>query len=982
MRHRRLLLLILVLGVAGAFIARGRMSRVPNDSDAVLSRAQEAFAAGRFDEAERLALRIARGRQSTPAAWLLAGKAAGAAGRPKEGLSHVRMLTSGDVGITAEALTEAGQLNRQLGHFAAAEGDFLKALTLRPEHKTPRRGLAEMYGKQGRFWDAHKLLFQLLRQGDIHTQELLRLGSTWVDLEAPQDANALLDMLPREPILGLRLAHIAIQRGEFEKAKAQLREVLLVFPEMLDARAWLGWVLFRAGDEPGVAEWIATLPEDANEHPLVWVVKGNWNSKHGQNRDAIDCFRQALILDPDQPEAIEQLANCLDATSSDEIASALRRRASQLSALTSTLRGIQRNPQDAPKLLTAARQLEELGRIWEALEWHRAVLRLSPDDGNVLREVARLEDRLTPGSPRVIATANPALLIKRRGTAAPERPIINVATSGLPRETPMEQDKVIRFVDRAIAVGIDFEYLPGDDPSTDGKRIVEAMGGGVAAVDFDGDGWVDLYFTQGGEWPPVDGQTDYLDRLYRNVRGAAFEDVTEAAVVHEELFSHGVATGDWDGDGFVDLYVANHGLNRLLHNMGDGTFQDVTGVAGLAAAHWTTSCLVADLNQDALPELFDVNYAVGNYEQICTGNNGRSRSCRPSIFQAIDDALHRNLGDGRFADCSAEAGIPASDGYGLGIVAADFDGSGRLSLFVANDTTANHYFVNESASPGGELRFVERAVPNGLAFDYNGSALACMGVAAGDANGDGLIDLFVTNYYSEPNSLYVQDSARGFFKDETIRYGLRDPSYFLLGFGTQFIDGDLDGYLDLVLTNGHVDDFTFADEPFAMRPQFYRNRQGRVFEEVGPQELGPFFAGRYRGRGLARLDWNRDGREDVAISHLDSPAALLANESTGVGHFLALQLRGVESNRDAIGTTVGVLANGRRQTSQMTAGDGYQASNQRQLVFGLGTAEVVEEMTVRWLSGREQTFRNLPVDQELVLVEGAPQPVRLPSTER
>jgi ASPIC/UnbV protein/VCBS repeat protein len=530
----------------------------------------------------------------------------------------------------------------------------------------------------------------------------------------------------------------------------------------------------------------------------------------------------------------------------------------------------------------------------------------------------------------------------------------------------------------AAEAGVAFRYFAGSDSSEHGRRMFQFTGGGVAVLDYDADGWPDLYLAQGCRWPPVAGQTEHLDRLYRNRGDGTFEDVTAQGRLAEDRFGQGVAVGDFNNDGFPDLYIANIGANRLYMNQGDGTFEDVTQSAGIEGEAWTSSCLLADLNGDGLPDVYDVNYvqSADVYERICS-QNGKPRACAPTVFEPQPDRFYLNLGNGRFAERTEAAGMNVGGGNGLGIVAGDFDGSGRLSLFVANDQDANFYWSNETARPGASPQFVERGVLAGLAYDSDGKALACMGVAAGDADGDGRLDLFVTNYYEEPNTLYLQDSS-GTFIDATTASGLRTPSYRMLGFGTQFIDGELDGYPDLIVTNGHVEDLSERQVPYEMPPQYFRGLGGGKFAELPAAELGEFFEGEYLGRGLARLDWNRDGREDFVISHLDAPTALVSNVSRETGHYLAVQLRGVRSSRDAIGAEVAIEAAGRRRTQWLTAGDGYQASNQRQLVFGLGAEERVERLHIRWPSGRRQEFAGLAADQALIFVEGSPRATRLP----
>lgn len=331
--------------------------------------------------------------------------------------------------------------------------------------------------------------------------------------------------------------------------------------------------------------------------------------------------------------------------------------------------------------------------------------------------------------------------------------------------------------------------------------------------------------------------------------------------------------------------------------------------------------------------------------------------------------MYLNLGDGRFEEWTEEGGILTTYGKGLGIVAVDLTESGRLDLFVANDTDSNGLFVNTTPAAGETPRFREEAIGSGLAFDQNGRPQACMGVAVGDANGDALIDLFVTNYYQESNTLYLQQPGN-LFRDATHEAGLRESSLPMLGFGTQFLDAERDGFPDLICANGHVEDQRDRGVPYEMRPQFFRNLGAGRFVELSAKSLGPYFQQELLGRGMARLDWNRDGLEDVVISHLDAPAALLTNRTSKAGHYIALQLRGTTCSRDAIGTTVTLKVGDRNWVQQLTAGDGYQASNERQLIFGLGTLEQINELVIRWPSGVHQQYSKPQIDSTVIAVEG------------
>ena len=542
------------------------------------------------------------------------------------------------------------------------------------------------------------------------------------------------------------------------------------------------------------------------------------------------------------------------------------------------------------------------------------------------------------------------------------------------------------FDDRAQEAGVSFQYYNDSDPRVDGlTRVYQFTGGGTGIVDFDADGWPDIYLTQGcpiaaDNNEPVDaGAGGHLDRLFRNRGDGGFDDVTKDAGLVESAYSQGVTVGDYNSDGFADLYIGNLGRNRHYRNNGDGTFTEVTDITRTGGDHWTTSCLMADLNGDALADVYSVNYLSGPgvFTTVCRDLSGERHACAPAQFPAAQDQLYLNLGDGRFKNVTTSSGIEIPEGKGLGILAADFNGSGLLNLFIANDGVANFYFVNQTVSRGNDLQLKEQALPLGLAFNRDGFSEACMGVAAGDTDGDGLSELFVTNFFEESNTLYRRQ-ANGQFVDDTKRAGLSDPSVALLGFGTQFLDGELNGSLDLIVTNGHINVPNKQTVPYKMPPQYFSNRGDGNFVERKLGLAGPYFRGSYLGRGMARLDWNRDGLEDVVISHLDSAAALLLNTTTSPGHYLAVRLRGVQSNRDAIGTTAVVTLGDTTLYRQLTAGDGYHSSNQRLLTFGLGDHTRIDKLEIQWPSGLKMTIMDPPIDTELLFIEQHPQPYLCP----
>jgi hypothetical protein len=310
------------------------------------------------------------------------------------------------------------------------------------------------------------------------------------------------------------------------------------------------------------------------------------------------------------------------------------------------------------------------------------------------------------------------------------------------------------------------------------------------------------------------------------------------------------------------------------------------------------------------------------------------------------------------------------------VIAANVDGSRKLDLLVGNSGTQNYFFKNDVAKHGDPPKFIEAGLPLGLAFGADGTGRKCTGLAAGDFNGDGLLDFHGTNLMNEPGTLFLQQKG-GFFLDSCLQAGLYGPTYTATSFGTQALDADLDGKLDLIAACGNTDDLRNPFVPYAMEPSYFTNDGQGHFAKVPPETLGPYFQQKHLGRTVARLDWNRDGREDLVICHTRAPVALLTNTTREPGHHLTLRLVSTGSARDSIGTTVEVVAGGKKIVRQLSAGDGFQASNERALVFGLGSNAAAESIVIHWMSGRDQRLTAIPGDQELLIVEGRDQPTTL-----
>jgi len=528
-----------------------------------------------------------------------------------------------------------------------------------------------------------------------------------------------------------------------------------------------------------------------------------------------------------------------------------------------------------------------------------------------------------------------------------------------------------RFDEDAAALGIEFEFANGLDPKRTRAYMFEFSGPGIGIIDYDRDGWPDLHLTQGAPWPVNEEDTSSRDELYRNLGNGHFVSVADTAGLGEPGYSQGPAVGDWDSDGFPDVYVCNIGPNRSYRNNGDGTFSEVTVATTTAGNHWSLSAAWADFNDDALPDLYVVNYLAGDvFTRACVDSSGRPEQCAPTFFPAADDRLYLNNGDETFRDVSLDSQIALPDGKGMGLIVGRLQDSAPVSLFVANDTTANRLFSRTNVTAGVPC-YEEIGALVGVAFGPHGNAQSSMGVAAGDVNGDGQLDLFVTNFIAESSNLFLQRPG-GLFEDAANQWGLSAGGFRTEGWGTQFLDVDADGHLDLFVANGHLEES--QSHKGRMRPQLFCNRGGKKLELVVGSTVGRYLDGKYLGRSVAVWDWNRDGREDLCVSHVSDPVAILTNRTPHHGHGLGVRLIGRRAARDPIGARVTLTAGGRTIVRELVAGDGYAASNERLLHFGLGSVTDNVDVVVDWGGGDLQTFSNLVIDAQYVLIEGRPTP--------
>lgn len=513
-----------------------------------------------------------------------------------------------------------------------------------------------------------------------------------------------------------------------------------------------------------------------------------------------------------------------------------------------------------------------------------------------------------------------------------------------------EVDQALRwFVDESKLRKLDHTYSSGHS----GKMLFpEIVGGGGAALDFDGDGWMDLYLVQGGTLES-DGSQQLRNRLFRNVDQGHFQDVSLGSGADHPGYAMGAIAADYDGDGWVDLYVTNVGPNVLLRNNGDGTFSDVTDQAGVGDPGWGTSAAFLDIDGDGRLDLYVANYVHWSRsgEIGCFQPNGRPDYCSPKSYDAPQaDVLYRNNGDGTFTDVSALCGIDTAKGNGLGVVTGDFNNDGFVDIFVANDMTYNILWIND-----GHGKFTNQALNFGCAVDRDGQEKAGMGTCAVDLKGNGKLDLFVVNLAGQSDSFY--ENRGSFFADQTPQRGLAVDSRPLTRFGVGFHDFDRDGWLDIFIANGRVtlpDNLPASGDPFSEPNLLLRGKPDHRFERVKESEAGDV---NQRGTSRAAIfaDFDNDGSLEIVVINKDGPAELLVNSLPQLGNWIGFRVLDAKGN-DSIGAVVTLETSSASMRRDVNPHYGYLASHDPRVLFGLGGDDRVNNVRVQWGSGQIQDF--------------------------
>lgn len=522
-----------------------------------------------------------------------------------------------------------------------------------------------------------------------------------------------------------------------------------------------------------------------------------------------------------------------------------------------------------------------------------------------------------------------------------------------------------RFVDVAQPSGVAFTFY--SDTVAGRYFLPEVMGGGAAWLDADRDGLLDLYCLNGAQLDPKSNpKTSYRNALFRQLTAGGFRGVGVDSETADENYGQGCAAGDFNADGFPDLYLGSYGPNVLLQNNGDGTFTDVSEDAGVDDALWTSSVVWHDVNADGVLDLYVANYLdvrLDNIQQCDYG--GVQGYCGPGQYESVADQVFLSQSDGTFVEAAADMGLARENGKGLALLVADFNGDLTAEIYVANDMTPNFLFTRQKDATAA-VRYEDAAVNSGCAQSGEGMNEASMGIACADFDRDSRPDLYLTHYYQMKNTLY-RNLGNLMFDDASLRLGSATTGYEYLGFGTAPLDYDRDGWHDLFITNGHV--LGPLNEPCRMTGQILHNINGKKFEDVS-RTAGDYFSRRWLGRGVAAADFDSDGDTDIVVTHIDDPVSLLRNDTSPGGTFVGFSLQ-TQDRMAPVGARVTVTAKDLSQTQSLTVGGSYLCSSDSRLLFGWQGSQPAVDVNVAWPSGQTESFPALEVNRYWVLKEGA-----------
>ena len=858
-----------------------------------------------------------------------------------------------------------GQLSEwlaQSGDLPGAEAKLRSLLKEYPKAIPALRLLVDLLHAQGRRWDAGKVLERIVRLGDFKTPDLMSL----VDLRDPKDQETLRtafeQFAPDDPMSQLGQVRLLLFADRWKDCIDRLDQWTKSHPQLLEPWIWYGESLLETGEIQAVGQWLQNPPEGHSRHPEYWYIAGRYWMLQNRADTAARCFSEAIALDRRHLGAMQSLSECLMDLQRPELALELRDQSGKLVRIKDLTNQIQRGLVKDQAFFEIAKLYEDLGDQVLAFGWE--AIALAESNQPFPERLIALQKELQSGK-----SYTSAILEKLPLESWPLPEKQQIASTDAPKPSnpePLEASPSIRLEDVAMSLGLNAQYDNGAKGRTHWMTL-EGLGGGVSAIDYDKDGWPDLFYSQAGD-SPLSQPPRYLPKqLFRSIQSDRFTAVEQQACVGDLGYGQGTAVADLDQDGFDDLLAADIGEIKWFRNQGDGTFQQMDLPQATSSAIWNSAIQAADLNGDSLPDIVQCAYIDGQdfLTRTCpTPSSPESVFCHPKRFTPGKTRILWNQGDGTWRLADSELLESLVDGYALGALITNLDQKAGNDVFFANDVSPNHLLLSTPQSDQTQ-ELQQCAIRSGVAVDLLGRAQASMGIACGDQNRDGLLDLIVTNFRYEVSTLYRQTQP-GLFTDATRLAKLGEPTLEWLSFGCQLTDLDNDGWLDFLAVNGHIDYI----EPWQMPPQVLKNIRGK-FQWLRSPSPGNYFDIDNVGRSLSALDFNRDGRIDFAVTHLDRPTALLANSTKSTNHFVQIELVGTRSERNATGGIVRATRGQEQWICASSVGDGFYGTNERVLHIGLGQADRLDRLEITWPNGQTQTVENLQVDCRYRWIEGA-----------
>lgn len=877
------------------------------------------------------------------------------------------------VDFAIQGLIDVGELYRAI--------DLLKdVLHSHPDRLKYRKTLIGFLGEAERTDLITPHLKQLIERRVFDVPLLLAVTDTSARRYSYNTSKILMDRNPSDHRVRLGDAKEFLDKHDAVKCETLLREILDHHPDFAPAYALLGQALMEQRKLDLIPTWNDQAPEDTHQQTAYWLTLGDWSAAHQDFLQAAHSYWRSTQIDPNDSNAwirlaatLRRLPKTLPHSVDEPTLAAIDERIERLLELRAVYYDFSWEGKDSQReAYKIASVLFSLGRTWEAEAWTAIATTLSRDPS----------DRL-PSLRRSVLTRlrqDPSWVSKI------DQPALQLDLSDWPATRLSSTERVARstFVPKIETHG---HLLLRDETETRGLAgfgaksnpddaklapLIRSTGIGGGTIDYDRDGWPDaLIMGAGGTMLKTDS---HPNELLRNLEGQ-FERVTEQAAVGDRGYGQGVAVGDFNEDGFADLFFANLGKNRLLRNNGDGTFTDCTDqLRDRDWQEWSTCGAFIDVNRDGITDLLTTNYCrtIENMDQACPDDQGVPGPCHPLVFPAHRDQFFLGTPLGNLVDRSDTLFVDVLPGRGLGIVAGTLNGS-HLGAFIANDMSPNAYYTSQwdsSQSDPGKAGLIESGAASGLAVDGRTIAQASMGIACDDLDGDGDLDFYVTGFGREYNIVYDQVSP-GLWQDITNQLGLVRPTLQLVGFGTEAIDFDDDGISELIVTNGHIGDFNEPDSlPYAQAMQLFRRDRSGGFDLVDDDAWGRYFREPHVGRALWTIDANRDGRSDVMVTHSYEPICLIVNHTTTDHHRVSFRLVGTDSSRDAIGAIIRFRCGSRTRTLWALSGSGYLCSNEPELRAGLGSETLITDVSVTWPDGSVEDFGTLSADQTYLLVQG------------